>query len=141
MDALNQSPAPRRADGRRFLPPESPLSMVPCRLDRTAMPGRAPTGSTRVSTFRRLFIFLGTILLMLAGGYGMHDVVKVGGVTVLEAVLLGLPCAACLGCLLLHVRARRVFRAADAPDAWPAGRPRRPAPCCHSAHGDADADL
>ena len=90
MDALNQSPAPRRTDGRRFLPPESPLSMVPCRLDRTAMPGRAPTGSTRVSTFRRLFIFLGTILLMLAGGYGMHDVVKVGGVTVLEAVLLGL---------------------------------------------------
>ncbi|MFK4726203.1 membrane glycosyltransferase [Bradyrhizobium niftali] len=90
MDALNQSPAPRRTDGRRFLPPESPLSMVPCRLDRTATPGRAPTGSTRVSTFRRLFIFLGTILLMLAGGYGMHDVVKVGGVTVLEAVLLGL---------------------------------------------------
>src|SRR6185437_8064573 len=35
-------------------------------------------------------ILLGTALLMLAGGYGMYEVVKVGGVTVLEALLLGL---------------------------------------------------
>ncbi|OJU30430.1 MAG: glucan biosynthesis glucosyltransferase H [Nitrobacter sp. 62-13] len=90
MDALKQSPAPRRAVGRRFLPPERPLSMVPSRLDRTADAGRAPSRSTPASTLRRLVIFLGTALLTLAGGYGMYDVVKVGGVTVLEALLLGL---------------------------------------------------
>ena len=38
--------------------------------------------------FRRLFIFAGTALLTIAGGYEMYDVVKVGGVTVLEAILL-----------------------------------------------------
>lgn len=64
--------------------------MVPCRLDRTADPGRAPIRSETATTFRRLFIFTGTVLLTLAGGYGMYDVVKVGGVTVLEALLLGL---------------------------------------------------
>jgi membrane glycosyltransferase len=88
MDALKQSPALPRAAG--FLPPERPLSMVPGRLDRTADAGRSPSRSTRALIFRRLFIFLGTALLMLAGGYGMYDVVKVGGVTVLEALLLGL---------------------------------------------------
>lgn len=90
MDALKQSPAPPSAVRRRFLPPESPLPMVPCRLDRTADTGRAPVRSEAATTFRRLFIFTGTILLTLAGGYGMYDVVKVGGVTVLEALLLGL---------------------------------------------------
>jgi len=141
MDALNQSPAPRRTDGRRFLPPESPLSMVPCRLDRTAMPGRAPTGSTRVSTFRRLFIFLGTILLMLAGGYGMHDVVKVGGVTVLEAVLLGLFLVLLAWVAFSFMSALAGFfvllmRRTPGLPVDPAG----PLPA-HSAHGDADADL
>lgn len=90
MDALKQSQARPSAVGCRFLPPESPLPMVPCRLDRTADPGRAPIRSEAATTFRRLFIFTGTVLLTLGGAYGMYDVVKVGGVTVLEALLLGL---------------------------------------------------
>lgn len=90
MDALKQSPTPRSAPGSPFLPPEAPLSMLPCELDRTAEAGRAPVHSGATLMFRRLFIFVGTALLTLAGGYGMYDVVKVGGVTVLEAVLLGL---------------------------------------------------
>ena len=40
--------------------------------------------------FRRLFIFLGASVLTIAGGYEMYDVLKVGGVTVLETVLLAL---------------------------------------------------
>lgn len=90
MDALKQSQARPSAVGCRFLPPESPLPMVPCRLDRAADPGRAPIRSEAAMTFRRLFIFAGTVLLTLGGAYGMYDVVKVGGVTVLEALLLGL---------------------------------------------------
>src|SRR5437870_8682237 len=91
MDALKQSPAPRRsALGSPFLPPEAPLPMLPRQLDRTAAVGRAPVRSVTTLIFRRLFIFVGTALLTFTGGYGMYDVVKVGGVTVLEAVLLGL---------------------------------------------------
>jgi membrane glycosyltransferase len=37
---------------------------------------------------RRLFIFAGTAMLTLSGGYEMYEVVKVGGVTVLEGMLL-----------------------------------------------------
>ncbi len=91
MDALNQSPAPTgSAVSGRFLPPESPRAMAPCRLDRAADAGRAAARSATPVIFRRLFIFVGTALLTLGGGYGMYDVVKVGGVTFLEAMLLGL---------------------------------------------------
>lgn len=91
MDALKQSPAPpRSAIGRPFLPPESPLPMLPCQLDGAAEFGRDPVRSGAALLVRRLFIFLGTALLTAAGGYGMYDVVEVGGVTILEAVLLAL---------------------------------------------------
>ncbi len=66
---------------------------------------------------RRLFLFSGTGVLTLAGGYGMYDVVKVGGVTFLEAMLLGLFLvllawialsfmSALAGCLVLLTRRR-----------------------------------
>jgi membrane glycosyltransferase len=87
MDTLNRSPSliPSAADDR-FLPPESGLSMEPRRLNRPAERKRAPLESTL--PLRRLFIFVGTALLAIAGGYEMYGVVKVGGVTFLEAVLL-----------------------------------------------------
>ena len=71
-----------------FLPPESGLAMEVCRLDQVT--GRAPAPalpSGRLS-LRRLTIFLGAALLTAAGGYEMYEVVQVGGVTVLEAILL-----------------------------------------------------
>lgn len=90
MDAL-KSPAPLRStSGSRFLPPERPLPMPPCQLDHEAESRRNPVHSGAALIVRRLFIFVGTALLTVAGGYGMYDVVKVGGVTFLEAVLLGL---------------------------------------------------
>ncbi|MBR0849783.1 glucans biosynthesis glucosyltransferase MdoH [Bradyrhizobium diazoefficiens] len=86
MDALKQPSTP--FPGNAFLPQESPLPMVPCRLDRTAGSRRSPVRPGDGLIVRRLFIFAGTAVLTLAGGYGMYDVVKVGGVTVLEAMLL-----------------------------------------------------
>lgn len=89
MDPLRQSSAlPRNAAVHRFLPPESGLSMEPCRLDQSAEKGRAPAPLQTTLLFRRLFIFAGAALLTIAGGYEMYGVVKVGGVTVLEAILL-----------------------------------------------------
>ncbi|WP_407112499.1 glucans biosynthesis glucosyltransferase MdoH [Bradyrhizobium sp. LMG 9283] len=91
MDALKLSPTPsREALGSPFLPPESPLPMPPCVLDRAIEARGAPVHSGAALMVRRLFLFAGTGLLTLAGGYGMYDVVKVGGVTFLEAMLLGL---------------------------------------------------
>ena len=89
MDTLNRSAAPTpSAAVDRFLPPESGLSMEPCRLDRPIERQRAPASLKASLPFRRLFIFVGTALLTIAGGYEMYGVVKVGGVTVLEAMLL-----------------------------------------------------
>ena len=39
---------------------------------------------------RRLYIFVGTAVMTLAGGYEMYEVLQVGGVTVLEGLVLGL---------------------------------------------------
>jgi membrane glycosyltransferase len=62
--------------------------MEPCRLDQPVerKPAIAPVETSFL--FRRLLIFAGTALLTAAGGYEMYGVVKVGGVTVLEAMLL-----------------------------------------------------
>jgi membrane glycosyltransferase len=54
-----------------------------------------PGGSVEQSarqpvSLRRAYILLGTAVLTLAGCYEMYDVLKVGGVTVLEAMVLGL---------------------------------------------------
>ena len=91
MDALKQPQAPPPSvPARPFLPQESPLSMLPCRLDHAVDVRRSQALTSASLMVRRLFIFAGTALLTLAGGYGMYDVVKVGGVTFLEALLLGL---------------------------------------------------
>ncbi|MGY3036393.1 membrane glycosyltransferase [Bradyrhizobium sp. USDA 4354] len=91
MDALKLSPTPPHdAPGSPFLPPESPLAMPPCRLDRASEARRSPLHPGAALMVRRLLLFSGTGVLTLAGGYGMYDVVKVGGVTFLEAMLLGL---------------------------------------------------
>lgn len=89
MDTLNRSVTPTpRAAVDRFLPPESGLSMDPCRLDRPTERREAPAPLKASLPFRRLFIFVGTASLTIAGGHEMYGVVKVGGVTVLEAMLL-----------------------------------------------------
>ena len=89
MDTLKRSPASLAGDAiDRFLPPECGLAMAPCRLDRRTEKRRAPAPHRGTLLFRRLLILAGTVLLTIAGGYEMYGVVKVGGVTVLEAMLL-----------------------------------------------------
>jgi membrane glycosyltransferase len=87
MDALKQS-LPRRGADSGFLPQESPLPMLPRGLDSKADVRRSSAPAVAHLMLRRVVIFAGAALLTLAGSYGMYDVVEVGGVTVLEAMLL-----------------------------------------------------
>jgi membrane glycosyltransferase len=93
MDTLMKSPLPGAGSdvpGEEFLPAESALPMLPCRLDQPAMPKQAPAHLETALTLRRLFILVGTASLTAAGCYEMYNVLKVGGVTVLEGMLLAL---------------------------------------------------
>ncbi|MCK1286548.1 glucans biosynthesis glucosyltransferase MdoH [Bradyrhizobium sp. 44] len=90
MGALTPSPALSPELGIRYLPDETPLPMLPCRLDGTnrAYPARLRT--TPAVAARRLFILGGTVAITAAGAVEMYDVLKVGGVTVLEGMVFGL---------------------------------------------------
>jgi membrane glycosyltransferase len=93
MDALIRAAQPKDSTSDRqdeFLPAESPLAMSTQALhefpgqNRVAEPERAPVA------LRRAYILIGTAVLTLAGCYEMYDVLKVGGVTTLEAMVLAL---------------------------------------------------
>jgi membrane glycosyltransferase len=67
-----------------FLPPESPLPMPEQQL-RALQRGKTKTNAAQTSVpFRRACIFAGTAAITAAGCYEMYEVLKVGGVTVLE---------------------------------------------------------
>jgi membrane glycosyltransferase len=93
MDALIHAAeaevsTPDRPD--EFLPVESPMAMSTQALQ--VFPGQrrvAESPPTSVS-LRRAYVLIGTAVLTLAGCYEMYDVLKVGGVTTLEAMVLGL---------------------------------------------------
>ncbi|WP_314959896.1 glucans biosynthesis glucosyltransferase MdoH [Bradyrhizobium cosmicum] len=90
MGALKPSPALSPDLGSRYLPDETPLPMQPCRLDATNRSDRARLRATPAVATRRLFILGGTAAITAAGAFEMYDVLKVGGVTVLEGTVLGL---------------------------------------------------
>jgi len=71
-----------------FLPAEAPLTMVPSGFDEATRAKRVRGRIETAVQLRRLFVFAGTALLTAAGGLEMYDVLKVGGVTVLEGSLL-----------------------------------------------------
>ncbi len=71
-----------------FLPAEAPLAMEPRQLDKAARSKRRKASAGGSITLRRLLIFGGTVLLTAAGGYEMYEVLQVGGVTMLEAMVL-----------------------------------------------------
>lgn len=73
-----------------FLPAENPLAMNPAQLWDDAPAGRAPKKHASMMPLRRVYIFAGTALMTLAGGYEMYEVLQVGGVTILEGLVLGL---------------------------------------------------
>jgi membrane glycosyltransferase len=88
MDTLTRGPevsTPNQQD--EFLPVESPMAMSAQALRdfprRTCIEGvRTPV------SLRRAYILIGTAALTLAGFYEMYDVLKVGGVTILESMVL-----------------------------------------------------
>jgi membrane glycosyltransferase len=90
IDAPRSPAAIRAEDGYGFLPAENPLAMVSSRLWSAAPPGRAPNQHASAMPLRRVYIFAGTAVMTLAGGYEMYEVLQVGGVTILEGLVLGL---------------------------------------------------
>jgi membrane glycosyltransferase len=78
---------PQQALRERFLPQESPLLMSTQQL-RDFQPKRPGARVPAYMHLRRAIIFLSTILLTVAGCYEMYEVVQVGGVTVLEWMVL-----------------------------------------------------
>src|SRR5215213_4402988 len=91
MDTLT-SPYRKTLPGQtvEFLPPESTLTMAPQALRSFPKAGSAADSGPKSITLRRAYIFIGTAALTLGGCYEMYQVLKVGGVTTLEAVVLAL---------------------------------------------------
>jgi membrane glycosyltransferase len=92
MDTLTQNGGielPQRGPRELFLPAESPLPMVTQQLHSFER-GEGHTKVARSTALRRACIFAGTAAMTAAGCYEMYEVVQVGGVTVLEWMVLGL---------------------------------------------------
>ena len=92
MDTVTQNPGlelPQSEPPAQFLPPESPLPMATQQL-RSFQRGERNTGVAGRVALRRAFIFVGTAAMTAAGCYEMYEVVQVGGVTILEWMVLGL---------------------------------------------------
>lgn len=88
MDTMRTSPALELVDGECYLPAENPIAMPVCRLDR--IPESTPCRCGQGFTGRRILILTGTVALTAAGAYGMYEVLQVGGITVLEGLVLAL---------------------------------------------------
>jgi membrane glycosyltransferase len=93
MDTLRQQRDLELADGEPrglFLPAESPLPMSKQELRGLAQgKGETKAAPARIA-FRRALILLGTAAMTAAGSYEMYEVLNVGGVTILEWMVLGL---------------------------------------------------
>lgn len=92
MGTLSRAPRPvvRDIATQRLLPSESTLPMAPGDLRDRSLSERVPVPIATTMVWRRGFIFLSTAALTGAGGYEMYRVLQVGGVTVLEAMVLAL---------------------------------------------------
>ena len=89
MDTVTIEPRPGLAGtANGFLPAEAPLAMEPRQFGKVAEKKHPNTVPNRLIAFRRLLIFAGTALLTAGGGYEMYEVLQVGGVTILEAMVL-----------------------------------------------------
>ncbi|KRR29971.1 glucans biosynthesis glucosyltransferase MdoH [Bradyrhizobium retamae] len=90
MDTLTKaggSPGRRDIPPTSFLPPESPTDMTVQALRRFEPP---PAPDFAPMWIRRAFVLTGTAILTAAGCYEMYRVLRVGGVTVLESIILAL---------------------------------------------------
>ena len=93
MGPLTQaSESPGIGDVRegRFLPPDTALEMSTQTLRPFQRRTRAASFGLKSLTWGRAYIFIGTAALTMAGCYEMYEVLQVGGITVLEAMVLAL---------------------------------------------------
>jgi membrane glycosyltransferase len=88
MDALRLVPA-ASSTGPAYLPPEAPLAMPVQSLREGAPAARLPIASGSPAA-RRAFVFGIALALSAVAAYQMYQVLAVGGVTVLEWVILTL---------------------------------------------------
>ena len=91
MDALTTSTLERRpgsSEQAAFLPPESALEMSTQALRNFERGSGAADFTLKSLTLRRSYIFTGTAALTLGGCYEMYQVLQVGGITTLEAMVL-----------------------------------------------------
>jgi membrane glycosyltransferase len=91
MDALTRAAEPKVSapDPRdEFLPAESPMAMSAQALQHFPSQNRVAKSEPTPVSLRRAYILVGTAALTAAGCYEMYDVLKVGGVTTLEAMVL-----------------------------------------------------
>ena len=89
MDTVTPAPDSKHDDRRNeFLPPESALEMSTQPL-RDFQRQRDISGfGLKSITLRRAYIFICTAAMTLAGCYEMYEVLQVGGITTLEAMVL-----------------------------------------------------
>ena len=87
LPAAGAAAAPHRQDV--FLPQQAPTAMVAQPLNAPARPPNARF-APMPTAHRRGYILTGTAAMTVAGGYEMFEVLQVGGVTVLEAMVLAL---------------------------------------------------
>ena len=93
MDTLAKSPSLTPDNigwADDLLPCECPLAMAPGDLNKTRSRVRLPAAVASTMHWRRAVLLLSTAALTGAGGYGMYQVLQVGGVTALEAMVLAL---------------------------------------------------
>jgi membrane glycosyltransferase len=91
MDTVTKVDGPfpnRNIPLSEFLPRESAMDMAVQPLRRFQPPASVPDFPS--FWLRRVFIFAGTAALTAAGCYEMYKVLQVGGITVLEAIILAL---------------------------------------------------
>ena len=79
-----------RQEPSRFLPPECPLAMPEQSLWRVAERAEPPATAPRSVPLRRLFVVICTLALTAVAANEMYQVLKVAGLTALEAVVLWL---------------------------------------------------
>ena len=70
------------------LPPESPLPMPQQALDQAPERRRRPVSAPPLLPLRRLAVFGGAIAMTMAAAYEMYQVLEVGGLTILESMVL-----------------------------------------------------
>ena len=88
MDTLTQNPKPGGGVQTQFLPPESPMVMSKQTFQGFQRREDNQKAALDSVALRRACIFTGTAAMTAAGCYEMYEVLQVGGVTILEWMVL-----------------------------------------------------